>query len=46
MAGGGSMDGVLGFVLAGIALTGSPGPATLSLAASAAAFGARRSSAI
>jgi threonine/homoserine/homoserine lactone efflux protein len=43
MAGGGSMDGVLGFVLAGIALTGSPGPATLSLAASGAAFGARRS---
>jgi threonine/homoserine/homoserine lactone efflux protein len=37
------MDGQLGFVLAGFALAGSPGPATLSLAASGAAFGARRS---
>jgi len=37
------MDGLLGFVLAGLALAGSPGPATLSLAAAGAAFGARRS---
>ena len=36
------MEGVLGFVLAGFALAGSPGPATLSLAATGAAFGARR----
>lgn len=36
------MDGVLGFALAGFALAGSPGPATLSLAATGAAFGARR----
>lgn len=36
------MDGLLGFILAGLALTGSPGPATLSLAAAGAAFGARR----
>ena len=36
------MEGLLGFVLAGIALAGSPGPATLSLAATGAAFGARR----
>jgi threonine/homoserine/homoserine lactone efflux protein len=36
------MDGLLGFILAGLALTGSPGPATLSLAATGAAFGARR----
>ncbi|MGQ9367926.1 LysE family translocator [Azospirillum sp. ST 5-10] len=35
------MDGWLGFVLAGCALAGSPGPATLSLAATGAAFGAR-----
>jgi threonine/homoserine/homoserine lactone efflux protein len=35
------MDGVLGFMLAGLALAGSPGPATLSLAATGAAFGAR-----
>ena len=33
---------MLGFVLAGFALAGSPGPNTLSLAATAAAFGARR----
>src|SRR5437764_3942687 len=33
---------MLGFVLAGLALAGSPGPATLSLAATGAAFGARR----
>jgi threonine/homoserine/homoserine lactone efflux protein len=36
------LDGLLGFILAGVALTGSPGPATLSLAATGAAFGARR----
>lgn len=36
------MEGLLGFVLAGLALAGSPGPATLSLAAAGAAFGARR----
>lgn len=36
------MDGLFGFVLAALALTGSPGPATLSLAATGAAFGARR----
>ena len=36
------VDGLPGFVLAGVALAGSPGPATLSLAAAGAAFGARR----
>jgi threonine/homoserine/homoserine lactone efflux protein len=36
------MDGLFAFVLAGLALAGSPGPATLSLAATGAAFGARR----
>ena len=36
------MEGLFGFVLAGFALTGSLGPATLSLAATGAAFGARR----
>jgi threonine/homoserine/homoserine lactone efflux protein len=36
------MDGLPGFLLAAIALAGSPGPATLSLAAAGAAFGARR----
>ena len=36
------MDGLLGFLLTGIALAGTPGPATLSLAATGAAFGARR----
>jgi len=36
------MEGLLGFVLAGFALTGSPGPATLGLAATGAAFGTRR----
>jgi threonine/homoserine/homoserine lactone efflux protein len=36
------MEGLLGFVLAGFALTGSPGPATLGLAAIGAAFGARQ----
>jgi threonine/homoserine/homoserine lactone efflux protein len=37
------MEGVLSFVLAGLALAGSPGPNTLSLAATGAAFGVRRS---
>lgn len=36
------MDGLAGFLIAGIALTGSPGPATLSLTATGAAFGLRR----
>jgi threonine/homoserine/homoserine lactone efflux protein len=36
------MEGLYSFVLAGVALAGSPGPATLSLAATGAAFGARR----
>ena len=36
------MDVLLGFMLAGLALAGSPGPATLSLTATGAAFGARR----
>ena len=36
------MEGFPGFLLASIALAGSPGPATLSLAAAGAAFGARR----
>jgi threonine/homoserine/homoserine lactone efflux protein len=36
------VDGLAGFVLAGVALAGSPGPATLSLAAAGAAFGVRR----
>ncbi|HYZ27014.1 MAG TPA: LysE family transporter [Geminicoccaceae bacterium] len=36
------MEGLLAFVVVGSALTGSPGPATLSLAATGAAFGARR----
>jgi threonine/homoserine/homoserine lactone efflux protein len=36
------MDGWIGFTLAGLALAGSPGPATLSLAATGAAFGSRR----
>lgn len=35
------MEGLLGFVVAALALAGSPGPATLSLAATGAAFGAR-----
>ena len=39
---GARMDEWIGFVLAGIALTGSPGPATLSIAATGAAFGRRR----
>lgn len=36
------MDGLSGFLLAALALTGSPGPATLSLTATGAAFGAGR----
>jgi threonine/homoserine/homoserine lactone efflux protein len=36
------VDGLLGFAVAGFALVGSPGPNTLSLAATGAAFGARR----
>jgi len=36
------MDVLFGFILAAFALAGSPGPATLSLAATGAAFGARR----
>jgi threonine/homoserine/homoserine lactone efflux protein len=36
------LEGLLAFVLAALALAGSPGPATLSLAATGAAFGARR----
>jgi threonine/homoserine/homoserine lactone efflux protein len=36
------MESLLGFIAAGLALAGSPGPATLSLAATGAAFGARR----
>ncbi|NQV79584.1 MAG: LysE family translocator [Alphaproteobacteria bacterium] len=36
------MDEWIGFLLAGIALTGSPGPATLSIAATGAAFGRGR----
>ena len=35
------MQGLLGFILAAFALAGSPGPATLSLAATGAAFGRR-----
>lgn len=36
------MDAFPGFLIAAVALAGSPGPATLSLAAAGAAFGARR----
>jgi threonine/homoserine/homoserine lactone efflux protein len=36
------VEGLLAFILAGFALAGSPGPGTLSLAATGAAFGARR----
>ncbi len=36
------MENLLGFIAAGVALAGSPGPNTLSLAATGAAFGARR----
>jgi threonine/homoserine/homoserine lactone efflux protein len=39
------MDALPGFVLAAVALAGSPGPATLSLTATGAAFGARRGAA-
>ena len=37
------MEGLTGFIMAAFALIGSPGPNTLSLAATGAAFGARRS---
>ena len=37
------MDELVAFLLAGVALAGSPGPANLSLAAMGAAFGVRRS---
>ena len=37
------MQGFFGFILAALALAGSPGPNTLSLAAAGAAFGVRRS---
>jgi threonine/homoserine/homoserine lactone efflux protein len=37
------LENLLGFIVAGIALMGSPGPNTLGLAAAGAAFGARRS---
>ncbi len=36
------VDALLGFIIAALALAGSPGPGTLSLAAAGAAFGARR----
>lgn len=36
------MEALSGFLIAAVALAGSPGPATLSLAAAGAAFGARR----
>jgi len=36
------MEGLPGFILAALALCGSPGPATVSLAATGAAFGGRR----
>ncbi|WP_026381566.1 LysE family translocator [Afifella pfennigii] len=36
------MEGLISFIAAGIALIGSPGPATLSIAATGAAFGARQ----
>ena len=36
------MENLIAFLLAGLALTGSPGPATLGMAAMGAAFGARR----
>ena len=41
----GAVEALPGFVLAAIALAGSPGPATLSLTATGAAFGARRGAA-
>lgn len=37
------MEDIVSFILAGFALTGSPGPATLGLAAAGAAYGIRRS---
>lgn len=37
------MENVASFIIAALALTGSPGPATLGLAAAGAAFGLRRS---
>lgn len=37
------MQGLFGFILAALALAGSPGPNTLSLAAAGAAFGVQRS---
>ena len=40
------MQDLASFTLAGVALTGSPGPATLGLAAAGAAFGIRRSLAL
>ena len=36
------IEGLLGFALAGLALAGSPGPNTVSLAATGAAFGSRQ----
>jgi threonine/homoserine/homoserine lactone efflux protein len=39
------VDGLPAFLLAAVALAGSPGPATLSLTATGAAFGARRGAA-
>lgn len=39
------MEALPGFLIAAVALAGSPGPATLSLAATGAAFGARRGAA-
>jgi threonine/homoserine/homoserine lactone efflux protein len=39
------VDGLAAFLLAAVALAGSPGPATLSLTATGAAFGARRGAA-
>lgn len=39
------MEALPGFILAAVALAGSPGPATLSLTATGAAFGARRGAA-
>ena len=39
------MEGLPGFLLAAVALAGSPGPATLSLTATGAAFGVRRGAA-
>ncbi len=41
----GAVEALPGFVLAAVALAGSPGPATLSLTATGAAFGARRGAA-